>query len=79
MHRYLIIIEFPRKPGCRDRRIKEHDGYFHNVASAVAFAKAYAKKRGEDVVGIDIYELDKKEENKQWLKQKDHSSGQISR
>lgn len=78
MHRYLIIIEFPRKPGCHDRRIKEHAGYFHSVAAAIAFAKAYAKKRGEDVVGIDIYELEK-EENKQWLKQKDHSSEQVLR
>ena len=78
MHRYLIIIEFPRKPGCHDRQIKEHDGYFHSVAAAIAYARAYAKKRGEDVVGIDIYELEK-EENKQWLKQKDHSSGQTLR
>lgn len=78
MHRYLIIIEFPRKPGCHARRIHEHDGFFHNAAAAIAYAKAFAKKRGEDVVGIDIYELEK-EENKQWLKQKDHSSGQVSK
>lgn len=61
--RVLLIMEFEKAPGKRNRDIKELEVYLPDGRGAETIMKAYAKQVGKKLIGYSAYVLKEGKKN----------------
>ena len=61
--RVLLIMEFEKAPGKRNRDIKEMEVYLPDGRGAETVIKAYAKQAGKKLIGYQAFVLKEEKKN----------------